>query len=51
MEKHLIDQGISTRRKLDNLRKAVLKEVDEGIAFAESSPYPEADALLEDVYA
>ena len=51
IEAHLIEQDIASRRKLDNVHKATLKEVEEGIAFAEASPMPEPSALLEDVYA
>ncbi len=51
IEAHLIEQGISTQRKLENVHKSTLKEVHEGIAFAEASPMPEPSALLEDVYA
>ena len=51
LEAHLLEQGISTKRKLENVHKATLKEVEEGIAFAEESPLPEPSALLEDVYA
>jgi len=51
MEAHLIEQGIATKRKLDNVHKSTRKEVEEGIAFAENSPMPKPDALLEDVYA
>jgi len=51
IEAHIIEQDIATRRKLDNVHKATQKEVEEGIAFAEASPMPEASALLEDVYA
>ncbi len=51
IEAHIIEQEVATRRKLDNVHKATQKEVEEGIAFAEASPMPEASALLEDVYA
>ena len=51
IEAHIIEQGVATRRKLDNVHKATQKEVEAGIAFAEASPMPEASALLEDVYA
>ena len=51
IEAHIIEQEVATRRKLDNVHKATQKEVEEGIAFAEASPMPDASALLEDVYA
>jgi len=51
IEAHIIEQDVATRRKLDNVHKATQKEVEEGIAFAEASPMPDASALLEDVYA
>jgi acetoin:2,6-dichlorophenolindophenol oxidoreductase subunit alpha len=50
LEAKLIEQEILTERKIANLHAKVRKEVDEGIAFAESSPMPDPADLLEDVY-
>jgi TPP-dependent pyruvate/acetoin dehydrogenase alpha subunit len=39
-----------TQKKLDNVYARVDADIQEGIAFAESSPFPTEDDLLEDVY-
>lgn len=50
-EKLLVDQKILTERKATNIKQKVQGEVDEGVKFAEDSPVPDVDSLLEDVYA
>jgi TPP-dependent pyruvate/acetoin dehydrogenase alpha subunit len=42
--------GVADRAALDAVRERVMFEINEAVAFAENSPYPTADALLEDVY-
>ena len=46
----LLKQGASTKKKIENVYARVNEEIHEGIAFAESSPFPTAEDLLEDVY-
>jgi pyruvate dehydrogenase E1 component alpha subunit len=46
----LVKQGVMTQKKLDNVYARVDADIQEGIAFAESSPFPTEDDLLEDVY-
>jgi TPP-dependent pyruvate/acetoin dehydrogenase alpha subunit len=41
---------VMTREEMDQLKERVLFEIREGIAFAEASPNPAADQLMEDVY-
>ena len=47
-----MDDLLSEEHKLvrDAARAWVKKEVEESVAFAENSPYPEAHELYEDVY-
>jgi pyruvate dehydrogenase E1 component alpha subunit len=49
-EERIIAMGIADRGTLDAVRERVLFEINEAVAFAESSPFPPAEALLEDVY-
>ncbi|MDR2573184.1 MAG: thiamine pyrophosphate-dependent dehydrogenase E1 component subunit alpha [Desulfovibrio sp.] len=49
--KKLLDSKQATQAELDAIVGGVKKEVEEAVAFAESSPYPELADLLEDVYA
>jgi len=49
-EERLIEIGVTNKESVAALRERVLFEINEAIAFAEASPYPDPSALLEDVY-
>ena len=49
-EKRLLQLGTMTQKKIDAVHAAVEKEIEEAIAFANESPYPEPSELLENVY-
>ena len=49
-ENRMIEEGWSTRAEIDDLRAGILAEIDEAVAWAEASPYPDPSTLLEDVY-
>jgi len=51
LEGRLAEQGIVAEIEAKSVHEQVAAEVDAAVEFAESSPYPEPDALLEDVYA
>jgi pyruvate dehydrogenase E1 component alpha subunit len=51
LEGRLAEQGILPEAEANAVHEQVAAEVDAAVEFAESSPYPEPDALLEDVYA
>jgi pyruvate dehydrogenase E1 component alpha subunit len=50
LEAELQALGLATRAEIDAIRADVEKTIAEGIAFAESSPTPQAKDLLRDVY-
>ncbi|HET6470373.1 MAG TPA: thiamine pyrophosphate-dependent dehydrogenase E1 component subunit alpha [Pseudomonadales bacterium] len=50
-ESRLAEQGVLSAKKAAAVHEEVLAEVKAGIAFAESSPFPDAATLLDDVYA
>jgi pyruvate dehydrogenase E1 component alpha subunit len=50
-EKKLIKLKIMTRKKMDAIKQAFDTELEEGIRFAEESPYPEHSDVTTDVYA
>ena len=50
-ETELIDLGLFTRAELDAVGAAAEREVTQGVAFAEASPAPSPENLLEHVYA
>ncbi len=49
-EAQLAGNGTLSEAEAEGLRGSITAEIEAAIAFAESSPFPEADALLEDVY-
>ncbi len=46
----LKDLGVLTDRKAANIEKKVMQEINEAIEFAENSPIPTPEELLDDVY-
>jgi acetoin:2,6-dichlorophenolindophenol oxidoreductase subunit alpha len=50
-EAHLESTGVLATDDAARVRETIRAEAQAAITFAEESPYPEADALLEDVYA
>jgi pyruvate dehydrogenase E1 component alpha subunit len=48
--KYLLDEKIATKADLDKVEKAVEKEVEEAVQFAESSPAPAPETLFDYVY-
>jgi pyruvate dehydrogenase E1 component alpha subunit len=49
-EKRLIQLGVMSRKQLDGIHAAVGKDIEEAVEFANESPYPTPDQLLENVY-
>ena len=50
-KKKLLDSKMMTQDEIDALEKSAQAEVDEAVEFARKSPFPAAEAALEDVYA
>lgn len=50
-QEKLLAEGILTTEQLQEIRQKVGKELEEAIAFAEESPLPDPQEVLEDVYA
>jgi TPP-dependent pyruvate/acetoin dehydrogenase alpha subunit len=51
LEKTLISQGIATREECDAINAATVDEVEKATDFARNSPFPEPEALFEDMWA
>ena len=51
MEARLAEQGILSKKDAAAVHEEVTKQVQAGVEFAESSPMPTPESLLEDVYA
>ncbi len=48
---HLASKKIAAAKDLEAVEAAALREVEEAVAFAEASPEPPVEALLENIYA
>ncbi|BDB01544.1 pyruvate dehydrogenase (acetyl-transferring) E1 component subunit alpha [Clostridium botulinum] len=49
-EKYLVENEIFTQKKLKEVQNKVESQIDEAVDFANNSPYPELESVLEDVY-
>src|SRR5579871_744070 len=50
LEKRMLDKSWTTEADLDQLHARIRAEVDEAVAWAEQSPFPDPAILLDDVY-
>lgn len=49
--KYLEDNKIFTVKELDAMEKQAKEDIEKAVEFAESSPYPSLDIIMDDVYA
>lgn len=49
-EKYLVENEILTEERLKEVQYKVESQIDEAVDFANNSPYPELESVLEDVY-
>ena len=50
LEARMLENGWAGREALDATHARIRQEVDEAVAWAEQSPYPDPATLLDDVY-
>jgi TPP-dependent pyruvate/acetoin dehydrogenase alpha subunit len=50
LQARMLENGWATQEELDAVRARIRQEIDEAVAWAEKSPYPDPSTLLEDVY-
>jgi len=50
LEKRMLERGWAEQSEIDEIRSRILREVDEALAWAEQSPYPDKSTLLDNVY-
>jgi pyruvate dehydrogenase E1 component alpha subunit len=50
LQDRMLAEGWTDRESMDQTRARIHREVDEAIAWAEQSPYPDPASLLDDVY-
>ena len=48
--KRLMDEGVVSEGDLEKLDEAAMGKIDEAVAFAEKSPFPELASLYDDIY-
>jgi TPP-dependent pyruvate/acetoin dehydrogenase alpha subunit len=46
----MVSEGWADRTALEEVHASILQEIDEAVAWAEQSPYPDASTLLDGVY-
>jgi pyruvate dehydrogenase E1 component alpha subunit len=46
----LVEMGILTEEETENIERGVVKEIEEAVVFAQESPLPKPETILEDVY-
>jgi len=51
MRKHLEESKIFSAEELDAVEKKTTEDIENAVAYAQNSPYPSLDTILEDVYA
>src|SRR2546426_5179740 len=49
-ERHLLEQNVATKQKLEEITADVLREIEEDCAWAESSPMPDAEQAAYGVF-
>ncbi len=47
----ILKKKYATQKQIDEINAAIDKEIDECVAFAENSPYPDDSELYKDIYA
>jgi pyruvate dehydrogenase E1 component alpha subunit len=50
LEKRMLEEGWASQGRMDEAHAAVTREVDDAVAWAEQSPFPDPSTLLDDVY-
>jgi TPP-dependent pyruvate/acetoin dehydrogenase alpha subunit len=50
LSSRILAEGWAGQSELENIRAGIRAEVDEALAWAEQSPYPDPGSLLDDVY-
>jgi pyruvate dehydrogenase E1 component alpha subunit len=50
LQDKMLGEGWADQAALDDLQASIRQEVDEAVAWAEQSPYPDPETLLDDVY-
>jgi pyruvate dehydrogenase E1 component alpha subunit len=50
LEKRMLDESWVTQAGIEEAHAGIVREVDDAVAWAEQSPYPDAATLLDDVY-
>jgi pyruvate dehydrogenase E1 component alpha subunit len=49
-EKKLLQAKVLAKKKMNDIKKSFEQELDEGLKFADDSPYPDSSDMLVDVY-
>ena len=50
MVSYLLDSDILTEKEIEGIDEEISKELEEAIKFAEESPLPSLESIVEDIY-
>ena len=50
LERRILKEGAATQEELEGIDKAVEKEMEEAVQFAEESPFPDYEELFTEIY-
>jgi pyruvate dehydrogenase E1 component alpha subunit len=51
MKAYLLENKLFTTEELEEIEKRAKLSIEDAVAFAENSPYPSIDTIMDDVYA
>ena len=51
LKRYMLEHRIATEEEIDSIARKAREEIEEAVAFAEVSPMPSLDTLLDDIYA
>ncbi len=51
MKQYLLEEKVAKQKDIDAIQERIEEDVLEAVKFADESPFPEADALYEDMFA
>ena len=49
-ERTVLEKGLLSKEELEGIKEKVKNEIEESIRFAEESPWPKPEEVLEDVF-
>ncbi|MFH1122111.1 MAG: thiamine pyrophosphate-dependent dehydrogenase E1 component subunit alpha [Pseudomonadota bacterium] len=51
LEGQMLEKKLATKKRIESMEEEVRRQIEDGIAYAEKSPFPRGEETLEDVFA